>query len=778
METKKVLSLIFSIIFVCAFGFVLSWGIINFNKVKDGMSGTELYTKEDLNNAYNDGYDTALKDKDEYTELINGYRDTITTLNDNISQLNSQINILTNNNKDYKNQVTNLESQKSNLQSQVNNLTTIKSNNEETITQLNSQITTLQKEVAELEKDNENKDTTIEQKNSQIASLQATVSQLQRTNELNNDTITSLNNQIASLNSQISDMTMQIQNNSSNVTALNNKIAELEKSVSYYEQYIANLENGEQVVATFEFDGSVYNIQVVNKNSTVSVVNPTSTDYLIFNYWTVGGERIDLSTYQITTNTKIVANVTYKYDVKFMVDDTVYNSQFVVKNGYATIPTNPIKGGYEFDGWTTNGVDIISNINTTMVTQNTTYVAKFTKLHTVTFMYEDTIKEIQTVRNGEYPTNISVDNTEYKIFNGWKLNDTIVDITSQKIVADTTFVADITYKYDVKFMVDDTEYDSQIVVENGYATVPTNPLKTNYNFDGWSTNGSDIINVNTFVITNNTKFIAVFNQKYGLFDSETKAITKSWDELIADGDIKIEETNAYKSIKCSNTSLAGDLVVPNVDGITSICGMFDDCSLLTSIDLSNFDTSKVKDLSYMFNGCENLLSLDLSSFDTSKVKDLSYMFNGCENLLSIDLSNFDTSNVTTMYRMFYGCSVLRSLDLSNFDTSKVENMGFMFGFCFDLLSLDLSNFNTSKVDNMANMFSYCCSLTSLDLSSFYTSKVIIMYEMFTDCTSLTTLDLSNFDTRNVIYSNSMYSRCRSLTNVIVGENYTLDNLPV
>ena len=54
METKKVLAVIFSLVFVAIFGFVLSWGIINFNKVKDGMSGTELYTSEDLKNSYQD----------------------------------------------------------------------------------------------------------------------------------------------------------------------------------------------------------------------------------------------------------------------------------------------------------------------------------------------------------------------------------------------------------------------------------------------------------------------------------------------------------------------------------------------------------------------------------------------------------------------------------------------------------------------------------------------------------------------------------------------------
>ena len=479
--------------------------------IKGTVDNSKYYTQEELQESYDKGFEDGCKTETELTGQVKYYKDLVDEYYIQVNTLNDEITMLTNTNRDYATHVSTLESQKTSLQEQVVNLTTIKSNNETTISSLDTQITQLQKEVADLENSGEDKDEIIAQKNTQITNLQSTVSQLQKTNELNVETITNLNNQIASLNTQITDMTLQIQNNSTNVTALNNKIAELEKSVAYYEQYIANLENGEQVVATFEFNGSVYNIQIVNKNSTVSVVNPNSTDYVIFNYWTVNGEQIDLSTYQITSNVKIVANVTYKYDVKFMVDDTEYDSQIVIKNGYATIPANPTKTGYEFDGWTTNGVDII-NPNTTAIIQNTTYVAKFTKLHTVTFMYEDTTYTTQTVRNNEYSTNVSVNNTDYKVFNGWKLNGIIVDVTSQKIVADTTFIADITYKYDVKFMVDSTEYASQVVIKNGYPTIPTNPTKTGYIFDGWTTNGVDIVNPNTTAITQNTTYVAKFSE--------------------------------------------------------------------------------------------------------------------------------------------------------------------------------------------------------------------------------------------------------------------------
>ena len=54
------------------------------------------------------------------------------------------------------------------------------------------------------------------------------------------------------------------------------------------------------------------------------------------------------------------------------------------------------------------------------------------------------------------------------------------------------------------------------------------------------------------------------------------------------------------------------------------------------------------------------------------------MFSGCSLLYSLDLSNFDTSSVTTMESMFYGCSLLYSLDLSNFDTSSLRQWNLCF----------------------------------------------------------------------------------------------------
>ena len=190
--------------------------------------------------------------------------------------------------------------------------------------------------------------------------------------------------------------------------------------------------------------------------------------------------------------------------------------------------------------------------------------------------------------------------------------------------------------------------------------------------------------------------------------------------------------------------------------------MFSDMRSLTSLDLSNFDTSRVMDMGSMFASSSNLTSLDLSNFDTSKVTNMSNMFSTMFSLSSLNVSNFDTSKVTNMDYMFAYLYSLTSLNLSNFDTSKVANMSSMFYNSFGFTSLNLSNFDTSNVTNMNNMFSNMRSLTSLDLSSFNTTNVTDMSSMFSGMAALTSLNISSFNTENVTDMNGMFANMSSI----------------
>lgn len=62
-----------------------------------------------------------------------------------------------------------------------------------------------------------------------------------------------------------------------------------------------------------------------------------------------------------------------------------------------------------------------------------------------------------------------------------------------------------------------------------------------------------------------------------------------------------------------------------------------------------------------------------------KAECLYELFNNCSILLSIDLSPVDTSAVRDMTRMFYKCTSLTTLDLSSFDMTNVVAYTDMFG---------------------------------------------------------------------------------------------------
>ena len=223
---------------------------------------------------------------------------------------------------------------------------------------------------------------------------------------------------------------------------------------------------------------------------------------------------------------------------------------------------------------------------------------------------------------------------------------------------------------------------------------------------------------------------------------------------------------SYMFDNCSSlTSL--DVTHFNTAKVTNMKYMFANSSSLTSLDVTHFNTANVSDMSSMFSGCTNLTSLDVTKFNTANVTDMSRMFYNCQTLPSLDVTKFNTANVSEMSGMFYNCSKLTSLDVTNFNTEKVTNMTSMFYKCQTLSSLDVSKFNTVNVTNMGNMFSGCTNLTSLDLSKFNTVNVTNMGSMFSGCTNLTSLDLTNFNTEKVTYMNSMFSGCDALTSLDV-----------
>ena len=73
---------------------------------------------------------------------------------------------------------------------------------------------------------------------------------------------------------------------------------------------------------------------------------------------------------------------------------------------------------------------------------------------------------------------------------------------------------------------------------------------------------------------------------------------------------------------------------------------------------------------------------------------MSSMFQECKELEYLDLSNFNTENVTDMSFMFNQCQRLKEIKgINKFITNKLTNMNAMFQLCKELEYLDLSYFN-------------------------------------------------------------------------------------
>lgn len=184
--------------------------------------------------------------------------------------------------------------------------------------------------------------------------------------------------------------------------------------------------------------------------------------------------------------------------------------------------------------------------------------------------------------------------------------------------------------------------------------------------------------------------------------------------------------------------------------------MFSYLKNLTKLDLTNFDTSNVTSMWKMFFGSEKLTNLNVSNFNTKKVENMEEMFSGLKSIEQLNLSSFDTSSVTDMKRMFAEDRKITNLELTSFDTSNVKDMSGMFYGMTELTNLNVSHFDTSKVTDMNYMFFDMSKIASLDLSNFDTSKVTNMKYMFYGTKELVTLDISNFDTSNVTNMDSMF----------------------
>lgn len=190
---------------------------------------------------------------------------------------------------------------------------------------------------------------------------------------------------------------------------------------------------------------------------------------------------------------------------------------------------------------------------------------------------------------------------------------------------------------------------------------------------------------------------------------------------------------------------------------------------------NNIEYSTISDLTSikgMFNGCSSLSSIDLTNFSTSAMTDMSNLFMNCTELTSVKLNNFDTSNATTINSIFYNCQKLTSLNFSNLNLSNVTDMSYAFGNCSGLTNIDLTNtnisFDASVKTSISHLFENCSNLTSINLSNWKITKNTNISYLFANCTKLESIDISSFDTTENVYNSNiekMFYNCNALKSI-------------
>ena len=203
----------------------------------------------------------------------------------------------------------------------------------------------------------------------------------------------------------------------------------------------------------------------------------------------------------------------------------------------------------------------------------------------------------------------------------------------------------------------------------------------------------------------------------------------------------------------------------DVSKCDSFFNMFNACSSLKNVDFSNWDVSSGINFQNMFVNCSSLETIDVSRWNVSKAQNLSYMFLGCNKLKTLTLDNWDVSNVTFFNSFLSNCSSLETIDVSRWNLKSAININAMFFNCAKLVSLDISNWNVSNVIDINNMFNNCNSLRELDLNSWDVSKVNNIQNLFYNCMNLENLYVSNWNVSNVIKYTNCFNLCYKIREI-------------
>lgn len=369
--------------------------------------------------------------------------------------------------------------------------------------------------------------------------------------EVNTKTINGLNEQIVNLTGELDIAKGTIEQNAQIVVDLNTQIETLRESIASYDTRIealnAQIETLTAEKAQLEKDAEdnaaqIKSLQTAITNLTIErdtlkdTVNQhvATINTLTLTIEALNGQISDKDAAISTLNTQIEALQSsireYEQDVErykqtieelkklntcvvtFIVDGVLITTQQVAKTESPTSFDDPVSDAYVFHGWLLNGV--VVDPFTYSVTEDVNFVADISKFYTVTFEVEGLEPITQKVLGGTAAENVSIENTEEYVFNGWLLNGMPVQVATHIITSDIKFTADLTYYRTVTFKHGETVLSTSKVLEGQKIT---NIPEVEYNSDlqrfvGWSWNET-LIDLSMFIVEQDITIVANFEAR-------------------------------------------------------------------------------------------------------------------------------------------------------------------------------------------------------------------------------------------------------------------------
>ena len=200
--------------------------------------------------------------------------------------------------------------------------------------------------------------------------------------------------------------------------------------------------------------------------------------------------------------------------------------------------------------------------------------------------------------------------------------------------------------------------------------------------------------------------------------------------------------------------------------VTSLASMFIDCWALTDLNITNWNTSGVTNMSNMFGNCRRLKNLDAAAdFNYSAVTTIASMFSGCHSLESIpDFSNIAFPKMTTLASLFNNCISIKEVRLTGISAPLCTTMANMFQNCYETEYISLTDFDMPALTSVGSMFVNNFNLKVLRISNWSASKITTASSFIQNNFSLSKMSV-DLDFSKITSLSNMFSACLSLKGI-------------